>query len=54
MAVTIDEMQVDVQQPNTQPKGAQAEGSSKETPKTPTIAQQLDMLAERALRLKAN
>ena len=56
MAVTIDDMQVDVRSESSgpQPKGAQAAAAQQQPGKQEDICQKLEMMAERALRLKAN
>ena len=51
MAVTIDEMQVNVEDRNTSAKTSAEPARPKQTP---CIRRELDMLAERQLRLKGN
>ena len=56
MAVTIDDMQVDVRSDPSGPqsKGAQPGAAAQQPGKQEDICQKLEMMAERALRLKAN
>jgi hypothetical protein len=52
MAVTIDEMQVDVQQQSVAPASAPAETPALKEPMS--FRREKEMLAERELRLKAD